>query len=645
MLRTHTHSGRSLLLPGALLIVCFLSASSGAQQSSSSVQEHFLAAQQDQQQGLLDQAAHEYQAVLRLQPGLAEAYINLGLIYYAQAKFEESAAALAIAGKLKPGMRGVSLWLGIDYVKLHRPAQGAALLREAIRQNPADKLAQSWLGTALWDAGQMDAALLQLGRACAQFPDDPDLLFARGEAYGKAATQQTEQLLEESSGTALSDLIYGTTYAGEREWTKAEGHLRRAIERDPRSLDAHLELAAVLLEQTRLPAAREISERAVALAPQSASALARDGELLLLMQQPAEGLSRIQTALEIDRSEALDALGLPIEDRVGRNVTGNETGAEAGAELPPLCRKAAQKLEVDPTYSPAKDVALAALYALAGDEDDALHAYRRIGPVQSSPSPSASRFAKAVTAMHQHRYDDAETLLLSWLGTNPRDRMARYDLALVRHQISMAQVARLIEVAPDSYHVHQMLGQLYVGLTMANEASDGLQEDDKAIAEYLAVAAVRPDLPGVHFWLGHLYWKHGDADHALTELTRELELDPGHPEANGELGAVLVAQGHVADAIPHLESAIRSMPDLWPAYLQLGRAYAIEKNYARAEEMLKRALTHDRDGSTHYQLGLVLRAEGKTAQAAQVFAQVKAIKNEKMAASSADDAGNQGAKQ
>jgi hypothetical protein len=61
--------------------------------------------------------------------------------------------------------------------------------------------------------------------------------------------------------------------------------------------------------------------------------------------------------------------------------------------------------------------------------------------------------------------------------------------------------------------------------------------------------------------------------------------------------------------------------------------------------MLKRALTHDRDGSIHYQLGLVLRAEGKTAQAAQVFAQVKAIKSEKMAAPTADNTGNQGAKQ
>ena len=635
-----TLSCRFLLLPGVIVFAGALLSSSSAQQAGSTVQQHFLAAQQDQQQGLLDDAVREYKAVLQLQPELPEVYINLGLVYYAQAKFDKSAEALTTANKLRPGMRGVSLWLGIDDVKLHRPTQAAALLREAIRQDPADKLAQSWLGTALWDAGQTDAALLQLRKAAAQFPDDPDLLFALGEAYGKAAVQQIEQLLDESSGTALSDLIYGTTYAGEREWTKAEGHLHRAIERDPRLLDAHLELAEVFLQQAHLPAAQEQLEEAMTLAPQSASALARDGELLLLMQQPGEGLSRIQKAIEIDRSETLDALGLPVEDRIGRSVKSDE----AGAELTPQCREAARKLEADPTYSPAKDVALAALFALVGDEDNASQAYQKIKFVRSSLSSSATGFARAMTAMHQHRYDDAETLLLGWLGTHPRDRMARYDLAMMRQQISMAQIARMIEVAPDSYHVHQMLGQLYTGLTMANEASDGLQEDDKAIAEYLAVAAARPDLPGVHFWLGHLYWKHGDADHALPELTRELELDPGHPEANGELGAILVAQGRDAEAIPHLQSAIRSMPDLWPAYLQLGRAYAIEKNYGRAEEMLKRAVAHDRDGSAHFQLGLVLRAEGKTAQAAQVFAQVKAIKNEKMATPSAGDAADQGAK-
>ena len=251
--------GLRFLFFSAVIPIAYLSSLAGKAQVVSSqtrnqvqdqVQEHFHAAQQDQQQGLLDAAVREYQTVLHLQPDLPEAYVNLGLVYYAQSRFDESAHALAAAAKLRPGMRGISLWLGIDDVKLSRPAQAIPLLREAIRQDLSNKLAQSWLGTALWDAGQTNAALLQLRNAAAQFPDDPDFLFACGEAYGKAANQQTQQLLDESAGTALSDLIYGTHYAEEHDWIKAEGHLRRAIERDTQSNDARLELAGVLIQQS-----------------------------------------------------------------------------------------------------------------------------------------------------------------------------------------------------------------------------------------------------------------------------------------------------------------------------------------------------------------------------------------------------------
>ncbi len=618
--------GRHSLIPRLIAIAGVLPPWCSAQETDTSVQEHFLAAQQDQQQGKLDAAAQEYQAVLRLQPDLAEAYVNLGLVYYAQAKFDESAHALSSAAKLKPGMRGVSLWLGIDDVQLHRPAQGATLLREAIRLDPSDKLGQSWLATALWNEGQIDAALLQLDKACAKFPDDPDLLFARGEAYGKAASQLAVQLLEQSSGTALSDLIYATQYVEEHDWTKAEGHLRRAIARDPRMLEAHLQLATVFLQQANLPAVQELLDRALALAPRSASALARTGELLLLTGQSADGLLHIQNAMQIDSGETLDALGLPLDqglDQIDRS--------RADATISSISRKSAEALEADSTGSPATNVALAALYALARDEDASMRAYRRIGPVPAGQGPPANGLAEAVAVMHQHRYEQAEPMLLRWLATNPSDRLALYDLLLVRREIAKSQVIRLLAVAPDSYHVHQLLGQIYVNA----------EEDDKALAEYLAVVAARPDLPGVHFWLGHLYWKHGDAEHARAELTRELELSPGYPEAHAELGTVLVAGENTAEAIPHLESAIRSKPDLWPAYSQLGRAYIIEKKYPRAEEVLKHALPHDQDGSAHYQLGLALRAEGKTAQAAQVFAQVRAIKNEQMASTSAANAAGQ----
>lgn len=616
---------RKLPLPGLLLLAGALPLMSGAQQSGSQIEQHFLAAQQDQQQGLLDAAVREYQAVLRLQPALPEAYVNLGLVYYAQAKFEESSAALARAAKLRPGMPGVSLWLGIDNVKLNRPARGAALLREAIRQNPKDKLAQSWLGTALWNSGQTEAALLQLHKAATQFPSDPDILLACGEAYGKAASEETEQLLADSSGTALSDLIYGTIYAGEREWSRAEGHLQRAIKRDPNLLDARLELAKAFLEQARLDAAQEQLESAVALAPRSPAALACSGLSMLLNGRHHEGLARIQKALESGSSEALDALGLPADDHV--------SGGTPDAKFLQLCRNAQERLQADPASNSAKDVALAALHDRTGDLGAPLP-YRLTGVAQSPPGSPVNLLAGALLAVHKHNYDLAEADLLRWMAANPGDHFARYQLSLVRRKISMSQLARLLAVAPDSYQVHQMLGQIYVRR----------EEDDKALAEYQAVASAHPDLPGVHFWLGHLYWKHGDADRAHVEFVRELELDPLHPEANAELGAILVAQERAAEAIPHLESAIRIKPDLWLAYVDLGRAYAFEKNYTRAEEALQKSLPHDQDGSVYYQLGLALRAEGKTTQANQAFAKVRAIKAEAMTPFSNGDQEKEGAR-
>jgi tetratricopeptide (TPR) repeat protein len=622
------HRRRLQVFAAMIQIACVLSSAGAAQVVSSKIQDqvqaHFLAAQQAQQQDRLDDAVHEYQAVLKLEPGLPEAYVNLGLVYYAQSKFQDSARALSTAGKLKPGMRGVSLWLGIDEVRLNHPAQGVLLLREAVRQDPQEQEAESWLGTALWDAGQIDAALLQLQKAAAQFPDDPDLLFSLGEAYGKAAKQQSAQLLEDSAGTAISDRIYASTYAGDHDWTKAEGHLRRAMLRDPHSVDAHLELAEIFLEQAQLPAALEQLEQADTLDPNSATVLAKGGELLILSGQLRDGISRIENAIKLNESEALDALGLPVEGRISAN--------EVSADLVVLCHTAEEKLDTIQPSSVARDAALAGLYALSGDDVATGRAYERIAPDAQTAKPAENVFAQAMDAMHHHRYDVAEAALRRWLTVHPGDLSARYELVVVRRKISMAQIARLLVVAPDSYHVHQLLGQLYVDR----------DEDEKALTEYLAVAAARPNLPDVHFWLGHLYWKHGDADRAFAELTRQLELDPGHPEANGELGAVLVAEDRAGEAIPHLELAIHSSPDLWPAYAQLGKAYAMEKHYARAEEVLKRGLTHDQEGGTHYQLAMIFRAEGKTAESAQAFAQVRAIKKENMAAASTRDTASEG---
>ena len=604
--------GRLARLPLLSLLCAFFSFVAAAE-ADASARAHFLTAQQYQQQGRLDDAAHEYQTVLRLQPGLPEAYLNLGLVYYDQAKFEDSARALAAARKLRPGIRGVDLFLGIDCVKLNRQAQAVVHLRAAVHEDAADKLAQSWLGTALWDAGQRDAALLQLRTVAAQFPNDPELLFAAGEAYGKAVHQQTEELLEASRGTALSDRIYADAYAQGHDWTNAEGHLRRAIERDPRSIEAQTELADVFFLQARFQDAKSELDRALALAPRSAAALARSGLVMILLDQSAEGMARMAKATEIDHSEALDALGLPPDESIG-------TLADRESAIVSRCRQAAALLETNQNDNQAGLAALAALYALSGDRDRAMRSYLLLAAGSHTVTRPETLYTQALGDLHAHRYDSAEDEFVRWLAAHPHDRVAQYDLLRVRRWLAIKQIDQLVAISPGSYHLHQLLGELYADR----------EEDEKAIGEYRAVAVAQPDLPGIHYWLGHLYWKHGEADDALRELKRELQLNPLHPEANCELGAVLVAQGHSAEAIPHLQSAIRSKPELWHAYWQLGRAYANEENYPQAEAMLQKVLAHDTDGSVHYQLGMVLRAEGKTAQAARAFAEVRAIKDERI---------------
>src|SRR5258708_36416039 len=78
-------------MAGGLIIAMAVLGSACAQDTDSTVEAHFAAAQRAQKAGELDTAAHEYREILRLEPGLAEVHANLGLIYYAQSRFDESA--------------------------------------------------------------------------------------------------------------------------------------------------------------------------------------------------------------------------------------------------------------------------------------------------------------------------------------------------------------------------------------------------------------------------------------------------------------------------------------------------------------------------------------------------------------------------
>jgi tetratricopeptide (TPR) repeat protein len=82
------------------------------------VTEHFRAAQDAMRAGRFDTAIDEFKRVLRDDPGLVEAKVNLGLAYHAVGDYELAAAQLSEAVKQRPDLLPANLFLGLSCLKL-----------------------------------------------------------------------------------------------------------------------------------------------------------------------------------------------------------------------------------------------------------------------------------------------------------------------------------------------------------------------------------------------------------------------------------------------------------------------------------------------------------------------------------------------
>lgn len=76
-----------------------------------------------------------------------------------------------------------------------------------------------------------------------------------------------------------------------------------------------------------------------------------------------------------------------------------------------------------------------------------------------------------------------------------------------------------------------------------------------AIAEFRKVTELEPTAPAGFVSLGQAYLEDRDYGGAIPPLKQALKLDPDSLPAHRLLGYALLAQGHSAEAIPHLEKA------------------------------------------------------------------------------------------
>ncbi|MDQ2842557.1 MAG: tetratricopeptide repeat protein [Acidobacteriota bacterium] len=596
----------------ALWGICISHSVTRAQDNGAELRKHFDAARQAQTTGDLDTAIREYQAVIRLQPGIAEVYANLGLVYQMSARVEESAQALQKALALKPELRGVNLFLGIDYVKLYQPERAIPYLKKAVQQEQGNKEAASWLGTALWDAGQTTAALAQLHKTAQAFPRDCDVLFLLGEAYQKAANQELEQVLALAIGKPLYHQAYGDIYTDQRAWDKAEGHYRRALQEDPKWPGAHLGMGEVYLKQDKLDESEAQFKQEKELDSSSAAASAKLGQIAILQGHPDEALRRLSVAIQLSPEKAADALDLP---PLPFSSVLDQDGSRARAKYLEFI-SAESGLE----DCPARHLALAFVNAQLGSTEKSASQWKLFGGTIHDSLP-ADHSGRAALFFARHDFDNAAHEFQSVIAADPRDLKSRFLLGRTYQHLSVLVLIQMLAIDPNFYRAHELLAKRY-------ESRD---ENDKALAEYKLVEQARPTLSGLHFAMGHLLWVMQDSDSALVQLKEELRLNPDHPEANAEVGTILVNKHESDEAIPYLRKALLLKPDMVTARQQLGMAFYQRNELPIAERELKKAISDDPEGSAHFLLGMVYRKMGRAQESNAAFGESRRIRAERLA--------------
>ena len=188
------------------------------------------------------------------------------------------------------------------------------------------------------------------------------------------------------------------------------------------------------------------------------------------------------------------------------------------------------------------------------------------------------------------------------LASDAKSIDARYWLGRSYKSLASGTVRRLTEVAPDSYRVDQLAAELHREKT----------EYEKSVEAYQRALSKRPELPGLRYAIGDVYWTMRRLEEAEDWLRRELERNPHHALARHRLGRLLMERGAEADAVRHLKQAVEITPESATLRFDLGRAYLANGQYSEAARELESSARHDPDNDrVHFLLANAYRGLGR----------------------------------
>jgi tetratricopeptide (TPR) repeat protein len=253
--------------------------------------------------------------------------------------------------------------------------------------------------------------------------------------------------------------------------------------------------------------------------------------------------------------------------------------------------------------------------AATGHCDDALPLLKQQADAADKQLWYKVQLAIAHCAIKRRDGHASVTALLALKHDFPNDPEVLYLTTEVFLQIAETASQDLARIAPNSYQVRRL-------------QAESLETQNKwaqAAAIYRKILEENPNLPEIHFRLGHAALSQPELPNSTQEAKREFEqelaIDPGNASAEFWLGEIADRDGHWDEAISHFTSAIKLDPTFSTAYLGLGMALNSAGRFSDAVAPLEHyTAVVPGDLAGHYDLAISYNRSGRKQEAAREMA-------------------------
>ncbi len=353
-----------------------------------------------------------------------------------------------------------------------------------------------------------------------------------------------------------------------RMYLDVETLYRTTLERNPKTMMAHVNLAQFLITENRFNEAIDHLNTAIALEPSEALPHRKLGVAFAQENRYDDAIKEFQKALQLmpDYSGAYFSLG---------DAYFHQNRLAEAVEQFKLA------IKYDPSFALAYNN-LGAISLMQGQTDEATAYYRKAVEVQPMDTVALGNLARIL--LDQGRLNEALPYFEKAAELAPDDPVACNNFA----------------------HALLMKGQVDAAIMLLRQALE-----------------LQPNYREAHFNLGEALQRKGQLDEAAQHLQTVVRLDPGSAEAHRSLGIVLFRQRRAAEAIAELEKAVQLAPDNADACNSLAWILATcpdpaVRNAPRAVEFAQKAarLSDDKDPAVLVTLAVALAQTGLKTEAA-----------------------------